>query len=185
LFLTFIVVAVAFERNYTLPPYLKVLLVSEFAAEPQVLSLYLNNELQTQSLPGAANKKLFDINKVYNVSCVASGGNPFPNVTIYSGSKLLTPISITYNTTVSSPDVLGVVTRSTLVNVSIIMNVSHIGVPITCFAGLANPNGTSNAIIPISESGEFRFIFLTLSSLSCMGSTIFSQYSLVSQYYKC
>jgi len=89
--------------------------------------------------------------------CVASGSNPFPNVTLTSGTTVLTTDSANRTTVrMNYVDPTATVTRTLSVSASWTMTNQNVGSKITCNAGVKNPNATSNSFIVLADNGELR-----------------------------
>jgi hypothetical protein len=128
-------------------------------AEPTQLSLYINDEVQPQSMLPAVNKKALNIGQTYRIKCVATGSNPFPNVTLTSGTNVL-PIDSTNMTTVrmNYVDAVAAVTRTKNISATWTMTNLNFGIAVKCTAGVKNPTAISNGFIPIAENALPNFV---------------------------
>jgi hypothetical protein len=126
--------------------------------EPTQIGLYINDELQPQSPSVAINKKTLVLGQKYRLTCVASGGNPFPNVTLSGGNKVFTPSNMINTTSRADQSIFSPVNRTVSISVDWIMNSSYLGMPITCKAGVKNPMAISNSFIPLADNGTSQVL---------------------------
>lgn len=122
------------------------------SVEPTHIDFYINDEKQPPSYPTSPFKKSVTIGQKLLLRCLASGGNPYPYVTLLSGSTAFdhqTNQTATVRQDVAIPEAIN---RSTSVLVPLTMNKTYIGQPIVCTAGVKNTNALSYTVILVVDN---------------------------------
>lgn len=123
------------------------------SAEPTQINFYVNDELLPASWPTAPIQKSLTVGQTYRLRCVASGANPFPNVSVSSGPTIFIPVLNETATVRQDVAIPPAINRSTAVTVAFTMDKSYIGKPIVCTAGVKKVNATTYSFVPVVDNG--------------------------------
>jgi hypothetical protein len=144
--------------------------------EPNNVTLYLNG------MPVGANEKRYvRLNAKYELKCIVSGANPYPNVTLSSGSSIPGPVTYVWNYNRTS-GIFGKVTSQTTATVmGWTADVSYIGKPLVCNGGVQNQKAVTTSFIPVTNHTEPMFSCNDTAYLAGSQSTLFINCSVYSE----
>jgi hypothetical protein len=130
------------------------------SVEPTNIGFYVDNEwLQ---INGTRNfKKTLILGQSYVLACNASGGNPFPNMSLstslgnqYTFTK---DINWTYREDIDHNNFPGPLWRSRTVNTYFWMSKEYIGARVTCGAGAVNATTVTASFIAVADNASPQF----------------------------